>query len=90
MEAPVSENVSLHIGSPETAFVGRGALFCESQLSDRGTVTLVKVSEKGALETVDWLLSDSREYLVAFTALSEDGRSAEFQIKASQEIELDD
>ncbi len=45
-------------------------------------------SMSGALS--DCLLSDSRAYLVAFTALSEDGRSAEFQIKASQETELDD
>ena len=89
MEAPVSERVSLHIGSPETAAVGHGTLSCESQISQCGTVSLNEISEEGDLKKVDWLLSDSCEYIVVFIALSDDRRSAEFQIKASQDTEED-
>jgi len=90
MEAPVSERVSLHIGDSETAAVGHGTLSCESQISQCGSVTLNEILDEGDLKKVDLILSDSHEYLVAFTALSEDRRTAEFQIKASQNVENDE
>ncbi len=86
-EEPVSQHVSLHIGSPESAPVASGTLSCDSATANDGVVFLDVASEEDALRQVDWLLSDTEEYLVAFMSLSKTGREARFEIKACQELE---
>jgi hypothetical protein len=87
MEASVSEKVSLHVGGPESDPVCHDVLFCESQFSQQGTISLNEVRDAEELKKVDLLLSDSTEYYVVLKSLSEDGKAAEFQIEASQGVE---
>ena len=86
-EERVHERVKLHVDEIEAAPVASGMLSCESQLSSECIVLLDGICSEDVLRPVNWLLSETYEYIVEFVSLSADGREAIFDINGSQELE---